>query len=299
MTAAAPAVSIVVASYNARTTIERCLRSLEAQTDRDFEVIVADSSTDGTGELVRRLFPEVRLVHFGERKFPGDARNAGILQARAPILAFLDSDTIADPDWVRSIAAAQASYPVAGGAVTNANPESAVACASYFCEFSAWMPAGERRVMRDIPTCCLSIRKEIFARFGPFLSGTYCSDTEMNWKLAAAGYPPMFIPAMRVAHVHLTSLQRFLRKQVMHGRAFARVRVQSERFSAARAALFAVGAAALPVLLFGRVASRVWRHRAALGDFLRSSPLVIAGLTCWALGESLGYAGHMRRPEAW
>jgi GT2 family glycosyltransferase len=142
------------------------------------------------------------------------------------------------------------------------------------------------------------MRQELVERFGPFLNGAYCSDTEMNWKLSAAGYPPLFLPAMRVAHVHLTSLRRFLRKQVMHGRAFARVRVQSERFSAARAALFTVGAAALPLMLFGRVAARVWRHRTALGDFLRSLPLVMAGLTCWSLGESLGYAGHVRRREA-
>ena len=151
--------------------------------------------------------------------------------------------------------------------------------------------------MRDIPTCCLSMRKDLFTRFGPFLGGTYCSDTEMNWRLSAAGYPPMFIPEMRVAHVHLTSLRRFLRKQAMHGRAFARVRVRFERFTAARAALFTVGATALPLLLFGRVPSRVWR-RGALGDFLRSAPLVFAGLTCWSLGEALGYGGHVRRKAA-
>ncbi len=74
-----PQLSIIIASYNAEKTIESCLESLENQaTDKDFEVIVVDSSPDGTAKLIEEKFPDVNLYRFSERKFPGDARNFGI-----------------------------------------------------------------------------------------------------------------------------------------------------------------------------------------------------------------------------
>ena len=79
----APAVSVVIPSYNARATIERCLASVLAQElEGGFEVWLVDSSDDGTGELVEERFPGVNLVRFPERTLPGPARNEGIRRAR-------------------------------------------------------------------------------------------------------------------------------------------------------------------------------------------------------------------------
>src|ERR1051325_3213870 len=90
----APHLSVVIASYNSRRTIARCLESLEAQTYGDFEIVVVDSSSDGAARAVEERFPDVRLVTFPTRKFPGDARNAGVRAARGEIIAFIDADCI-------------------------------------------------------------------------------------------------------------------------------------------------------------------------------------------------------------
>src|SRR5687767_2768088 len=88
-TGAGVELSVVIASYGAASTIERCLRSLEQQTTGDaFEVIVVDSSTDDTARLVERGFPRVRLIRRAVRCFPGDARNIGVSSARGGVLAF-------------------------------------------------------------------------------------------------------------------------------------------------------------------------------------------------------------------
>ena len=99
-----PRLSVIVASYNSRRTIANCLQSLRRQvTDQAFEVLVVDSSNDGTGDLVAERFPEVGLLRFQERKYPGDARNAGIEAARAEIVASVDADCEAREDWVERI----------------------------------------------------------------------------------------------------------------------------------------------------------------------------------------------------
>src|SRR6476469_9419044 len=86
---AVPDVSVVIASYNASSTIERCLRALTTiSTAVPFEVVVVDSSQDGTAEVIAANFPEVTLLRAGTRLYPGDARNLGVEKARGDILAF-------------------------------------------------------------------------------------------------------------------------------------------------------------------------------------------------------------------
>src|SRR5688572_21591436 len=106
MNSTVPRCSIVVPSYRSAATIARCLRSLIAQdAPFDYEVIVVDSSDDGTAELVRRDFPGVCLHHLPDRVGPETARNIGAKHAKGAILAFLDSDCIAPRDWLRRLVA--------------------------------------------------------------------------------------------------------------------------------------------------------------------------------------------------
>lgn len=121
-----PQLSIIIASYNSEKTIESCLKSLENQTtDKDFEVIVVDSSIDSTVKLIEERFPEVNLYRFSERKFPGDARNFGISVSNSKIIAFIDTDCVADINWVDEILRVhERPYPVIGGAIENGNPDS-------------------------------------------------------------------------------------------------------------------------------------------------------------------------------
>ncbi len=85
--------SVIITSYNAEKTIKACLESLENQTiDKNFEIIVVDSSIDRTTMLIEKCFPKVRYYRFKERKFCGDARNWGVSVATGKIIAFIDAD---------------------------------------------------------------------------------------------------------------------------------------------------------------------------------------------------------------
>lgn len=288
-----PAISVVIASYNSRKTIESCLESLRRQKFRDFETIVVDSSDDGTADLLEGRFPDIRLQRHFRRLYPGDARNAGIADASGDLIAFLDTDALADENWTAEIVKAHSgAHPVAGAAVDIANRETLVSWAAYFCEFSQWMPCWHSRTMRECPTLGLSLKRWVYDRHGPFIEGTYCSDSEFSWKLAKADYPPLFVPSIRVFHTNIDRLDKFLRKQAMHGEAFGRVRMASEDFSPRRALLYAAGAWLLPILLTWRIARRVFGNRIYRSQFASSLPLVLSGMALWSWGEFKAYFAH-------
>ena len=97
----APSFSIVIPAYNARRTLADTLRSVAAQTDPDFEVIVVDDgSTDGTAEFAAPLLDARGRVHRQENRGLPGARNAGIAQARGRWLAFLDADDMWMPEYL-------------------------------------------------------------------------------------------------------------------------------------------------------------------------------------------------------
>ena len=174
-----PELSVVITSFNAVATIADCLGSLRAQeTGRQFEVVLVDSSTDGTADLVRARHPEVRLIESRRRLHCGEARNRALEVVRAGVIAFLDADCLVDPDWVDAVLETHRSAELlVGGAVDNACPSNLVGWAYYFCEYNLWLPSRRRRRIPEMAGCCLSIKRAAYDLYGPFVEGTYSSDT--------------------------------------------------------------------------------------------------------------------------
>ncbi|HSN22432.1 MAG TPA: glycosyltransferase family 2 protein [Usitatibacter sp.] len=105
-------VSIVIPAYNSARTIGATLESCLAQRYDDLEIVVVN---DGSTE---EALPRV-LASFGERirvvNQPnggvGAARNAGLRAASGELVAWIDSDDLARPDWIEVEAAVLHAYP--------------------------------------------------------------------------------------------------------------------------------------------------------------------------------------------
>ena len=90
-----PRVSVIIPAFNAEAFLARALRSVEAQTYSDYEIIlIDDGSTDATAEIARS-FESVRYFH-QSRQYQPVARNRGLREAEGEIVAFLD----ADDEWL-------------------------------------------------------------------------------------------------------------------------------------------------------------------------------------------------------
>jgi glycosyltransferase involved in cell wall biosynthesis len=88
-----PVVSVIIPAYNARFLGE-AIQSVLDQTYRDFELIVVDDGSPGSAiKDICNSFPEVRYIRQANAG-PSVARNLGIREARAELIAFLDDDDI-------------------------------------------------------------------------------------------------------------------------------------------------------------------------------------------------------------
>lgn len=96
-------VSVIVPTYNEEDVIKRCLKSLDKQNYKDFEVIVVDDgSTDKTLERIQDTRCEIRV--FKQRhKGAGAARNRGAKHAKGDILVFIDADMTFDKNFIKKL----------------------------------------------------------------------------------------------------------------------------------------------------------------------------------------------------
>jgi glycosyltransferase involved in cell wall biosynthesis len=99
-------ISVIVSTYNREDALNAVLRALSRQSDRKFEIVVAD---DGSGPATARVVDEwalrttlpIKHVWHEDRGFRlSDIRNRGIRKSTGAYVLFLDGDCIARPNFV-------------------------------------------------------------------------------------------------------------------------------------------------------------------------------------------------------
>lgn len=293
-----PSVTVIVAAYESQATVADTLEALRAQTVRDFETIVVDSSpTTATVELVRERFPEVRMVHSPRRLLPHAARNRGVEHATGEVLAFTDADCMPERGWVEALAAAHAGgHALAGGALACLD-RAPSALAVHVGKFVQWLPGTAAGPCRDLPSANLSISRELFDRVGPFPEDRWSGDTLLCWRAAASGEPPMFVPGAVVGHRHDTTVAGFVGERFRRGRDFGLARPPALGWSRAQLALRIALAPLAALVLTARVVGRAPPGRMRTVALL-TLPIQLAGAAAWALGEARGYVALLSRPAA-
>lgn len=110
-----PAISVVIPAYNSEETIQLSVESVLNQTLLDFEIIVVnDGSTDKTLEILENIQdPRLKILSC-ENAGAAAARNRGIANSRADLIAFLDADDLWSPEKLSDQLAAFKLNPSAG-----------------------------------------------------------------------------------------------------------------------------------------------------------------------------------------
>ncbi len=222
-----PRVSVIVCSYNGAKTLDRCLESLKEVDYPDFEVVlVDDGSTDNTPEIAARhpWIVSVRQDNYGLSV----ARNVGAATATGEIIAYTDSDCMADPDWLYYLVNTLMSGDYAGVGGPNISPPAEdwiQACVSA-------APGGPSHVLltdvvaEHIPGCNMAFHKWAFDKVGGF-DPEYRKagdDVDFCWRLQQEGEVIAFSPAAIVWHYRRFTLKAFRKQQEGYGEAESMLR---------------------------------------------------------------------------
>lgn len=283
--------SVVIASHNAAHAIAACLQALEAQVPPVIhEIIVADSSTDGTDAILRNRFPRVTLLHFAEPLTLPQLRGRGIAIARGDIIALLDPYSVADPHWADSVLKEhwKTPHPVIGGTVDlyDAEYQDIWTWAVYINEYGMFMPPMTETDIDILPGSNLSY-KRIALFDGSEPRYTEFWKTFVNWSAESAGSPLRLAPSISVRLRKPIPFFDFLYTRFHHGRCFAAMRASSASLAErwARAATSPL----LPGLFLWRWGRRYWPKQRYRTKFAITLPLQCLLFGTWAVGECVGY----------
>jgi N-acetylglucosaminyl-diphospho-decaprenol L-rhamnosyltransferase len=108
--------SVIIPTYNARELLADCLQWIDQNPpSAPYEIIVVDdASTDGTSDMVRARFPQVRLLRNEVNRHYASSNNRAIRQSRGQYLYLLNNDTIVLPQALDRMLAFLGNHPEAG-----------------------------------------------------------------------------------------------------------------------------------------------------------------------------------------
>lgn len=100
-----PTVSIIILNWNTRSMLERFLPEVVKNSDHpEATVVVADNgSNDGSEELVRKHFPEVKLITLDKNYGFAGGYNRALQQTETTYTVLLNSDVIPAPNWIEPL----------------------------------------------------------------------------------------------------------------------------------------------------------------------------------------------------
>lgn len=204
-----PEVSIVIPSYNSLRTIQHCLDSLFGQKHvYEFELIVIDSSDDGTDRFISSIYPSVKLTHLDHRCSVGRARNIGVTKALADIILFIDSDCIANPRWIEQMVSALIESPFDGicGAMENGTPQSFSGTIGFLLEFYRFLPhPGEPKSAAFLVGGNSGFKKSLLIQ-SQYPDNNLGDDFTFSSNLQQQGYRLGFVPYASIRHLNKTGL---------------------------------------------------------------------------------------------
>ncbi|MER3475134.1 MAG: glycosyltransferase family 2 protein [Armatimonadota bacterium] len=226
-----PDVSVIIVNWNTRDELRECLRSLHPSLHPDVqaEIIVVDNASwDDSVAMVKREFPEVKLIENRLNEGFGKAHNRAAQVAQGRYLLLLNSDARAHPGALKQLVDYADAHPDVGIIAPKVlNPDGSL---QYSCRRFPVYEAGlfrntllgrlfpQNRFVRDylmtdfdhahtmevdwVSGCAMMIRRETWHQLGGFDEQffMYCEDVDLCWRAHEAGWKVVYHPDAVVTH---------------------------------------------------------------------------------------------------
>jgi mycofactocin glycosyltransferase len=263
-------VTVVIPVRDRAAELDRCLAALGT----GYPVIVVDDgSADPAATAGVCGRHGARLVRRPVPGGPGPARNDGLALVATPLVAFLDSDCAAGPDWIAGLAAHFAD-PMVGAVAPRVRPLTGNTAVGRYLAVRAPLDLGphEARVspltrLSYLPTAALLVRADAIpvGGFDPGLR--YGEDVDLIWRMIGAGWRVRYDPGAEVSHAEPGRWPAVLARRFRYGSSAAPL-ASRHPGRVPPLILQAWPAAAVAALLAGRPAAALAAYGAATGQLV-------------------------------
>lgn len=313
-------VSVVICAYTEARwdDLQEAVSSVQRQSLPPIEIILVVDHNNALLRRARAEMPGVIVLENQEQQGLSGARNTGVRAARGLLIAFLDDDAVAEPDWLQLLAHACEDPDVlgCGGLI---EPVWRAGRPSWFPEEFNWVVGCSyrglprtRSVVRNLIGSSMCIRRKVIESVGGFRSdvgrvGKHpagCEETELCLRALRRWHGRVFLyePASRIRHTVPSGRARwgyFCSRCFFEGRSKARV----AQLAGARAGLASERSYTFCALPRGlaRNLMQVLAHRdmnglARAGALVAGLAITTAGYVTGTLNQSPGSAGSVAPP---
>lgn len=227
----APKISVVIPTYNREEGLRRVLNSLLSQTIKDFEIIVVEDGSKVAEKIVSEFQNKIKFMRYfwQENAGPAAARNLGIRQANAAIIAFTDDDMKLPPEWLEKLLDGFARHPEVSGVGGYMKAPNEVFIKSKFAQYEWFVShityhADETEKVGGFEnpaggTNNLAFKKDILNEVGGFDENFPVpagEDADLKKRITDKGYKLLYIP-LKAEHYQPYGLKRFIRQSYVRG----------------------------------------------------------------------------------
>ncbi|MEA4903277.1 MAG: glycosyltransferase [Petrimonas sp.] len=213
--------SVVIPVYNRPEEIDELLDSLTRQSDKNFEVIIAeDGSSEKCDLIVEKYLSQLSVVYFEKSNSgPGQTRNAGAERAKYDYLIFFDSDCIIPESHIENVSSyLSRNFVDAYGGPDKALPTfTTVQKAINYSMTSFFTTGGIRGGKRSMDkfhprSFNLGVSKRAFDAIGGYGKMRFGEDIDFSLRLLEAGFETALIPEAYVYHKRRSTFKQFFKQ---------------------------------------------------------------------------------------
>lgn len=217
--------SIIIPNWNGKEYLKNCLKSLEDQSFKNFELIVVDNgSVDGSKDYIKKNYPTVTLIEINRNIGFSPAVNLGIKRAKGKYIILINNDTKVDKDCIKNLVRAVEQHPevgmVAAKMMQYHNPKIIDSAGDYIDavghanNIGLGEEDGEKfnkgRYIFLVTGGGSLFRREVFNKVGLFDHDyfAYFEDVDLSFRAQMVGFKAWFEPKAVIYHIHKATSNR-------------------------------------------------------------------------------------------